>query len=176
MDPRLARLVVAAALVALSGCQPAARAAAQAAEPAPPAAPPATPAAPPATPDVPAKPSTAPRGIPNPAPEIEPAPGDAVVAVGQAVPFAGGRLHLVRVANDSRCPKDAQCIWEGEVTLDFVFTGERGTQAFQLARRSHPTAGAGDHTFSLAGFGPCAASKDLEAECATVTASAADTR
>lgn len=159
-----ARLVSPAACVALvlalSACQPVARAT-------PPQA------------DAPAAPATT--GMKHadvpPQPMPPQSPMQAVLTIGGDAPIANGRLRLLNMVSDSRCPKGAQCIWEGEVTLAFEFADGAGKHAFQLARRAQPTAGAGAVAFHLEGYGACPAGvAAAPAECATVTAAAASTR
>jgi hypothetical protein len=158
---RLIAVPAAAALLMLAACQPAARA---------------TPTADPAP-----TPPTAPAQVPKPEvhpsdPAPQPAPAQVVLAVGQDAAVANGRLKLLRVVSDSRCPKDAQCIWEGEVTLAFEFVDAGGAHPFQLAKRGQPSASVGDTAFTIAGFGPCPAGHGAPAECATVTTAGAALR
>ena len=161
MSRRLVSHAACAALVlALSACQPAARA----------TSPPGDAPAPPAS-------TGTKRGKVPPEPMPPQTPMQAVLKVGGDAPIADGRLRLLSVVSDSRCPKGTQCIWEGEVTLAFEFRDAAGKHAFQLARRTTPTASAGATAFHLESFGACPG--DVAAtptECATVTATTAPTR
>jgi hypothetical protein len=54
-----------------------------------------------------------------------------------------GSLRYVRVANDSRCAPDVQCVWAGDAEVAFAWTPAHGTaQAFSLHTgkdpRQHP--------------------------------------
>lgn len=145
----------------LGACQPAARA-----TPAPEPSSPATTTT--ATPAAPKQPSL----------EVQPPPAGgptrATLAVGGSATIANGRLRLLRVVNDSRCPKDAQCIWEGEVTLAFDFNNGSGNTEFEVSQRRNPTATVGERSFTLKDYGPCGGSKqDAAKECATVVLGAA---
>ena len=53
---------------------------------------------------------------------------------GQARDFAGaGTLRYGRVASDSRCPPDRQCVWAGDAIVAFSWTPAGGAaEAFEL--------------------------------------------
>jgi hypothetical protein len=126
---RLAPAVVVACSVLLAACQPAARA-------------------------------SGPQRATAPAPEEAPQawPTSLVLGIGERVPLAGGSLVLQRIAADSRCPKGAQCIWAGEVTLAFEYTPAGGAaRGFQLSERTTPRTSLGSHDIELTGFAPCPA-------------------
>lgn len=117
------------------------------------------------------------------APEAEEAPQawptSLVLAIGERVPLAGGSLRLERIAADSRCPRGAQCVWAGEVTLAFAHTPPGGAaRAFQLSERTAPRASLGDHDIELTAFGPCPAGHTpaSPAGCASVAFSASEVR
>ena len=53
-------------------------------------------------------------------------PVSAVVKYGDSVTLADGRvLAFVDVVEDSRCPADAMCIWQGRAIVAFNLDGER---------------------------------------------------
>ena len=96
-------------------------------------------------------------------------PDGATLAVGERATIGNGRLRLLRIVSDSRCPEGAHCIWEGEVTLAFDFNDGSGNRTFELSQRRKPTAAVGDRNFTLQDYGPCRGSKLPAAkECATV--------
>ena len=53
---------------------------------------------------------------------------------GQTVTLAdNSRLRYVRVANDSRCPPDVQCVWAGDAIVAFEWSPAGGrAQGFEL--------------------------------------------
>ena len=118
------------------------------------------------------------------APEVpeapQPWPTSLVMAIGEEVRLGGGRLKLERIAADSRCPKDAQCVWAGEVTLAFTYAagGTAVPRAFQLSERGQPRYSLGEHDILLTGFGPCPAAHTpaSPAGCATVAFEASQLR
>ena len=126
---RTAALFIAACSLALAACQPAARASGT-------------------------------QRATAPAPEEAPQawPTSLVLGIGERVPLAGGSLVLQRIAADSRCPKGAQCIWAGEVTLAFEYAPPAGAaRAFQLSQRTAPRTSLGSHDIELTDFAPCPA-------------------
>jgi hypothetical protein len=42
---------------------------------------------------------------------------DVVLSVGQSVQIDGARIQLERIAEDSRCPSDVQCVWAGNARV-----------------------------------------------------------
>jgi hypothetical protein len=58
------------------------------------------------------------------------APGG--VKLGQVVHLGGPRVRADRVLEDSRCPIDAQCIWEGRLVLRVTLLGGRSTRDIDL--------------------------------------------
>jgi hypothetical protein len=110
------------------------------------------------------------------APVAAPAPTRATLAVGGSASLGDGRLRLLRVVSDSRCPEGAHCAWEGEVTLAFDFDDGSGRRGFELAQRRNPTATVGARSFTLKDYGPCRESKQKAVkECATVVLGGATT-
>ena len=113
-------------------------------------------------------------------PQAPPAwPASLVLAIGERAPVGAGTLKLQRIAADSRCPAEAQCIWAGEVTLAFVHAPAHGaSRSFQLSERTAPRTDLGGHAIELTGFGPCPAGHaPASAEgCATLAFSSAELR
>lgn len=147
---RIAALLIAASSLALAACQPAARA-------------------------------SGPQRATAPAAEEAPQawPTSLVLGIGERLPLAGGTLALQRIAADSRCPKDAQCIWAGEVTLAFEYTPPAGAaRAFQLSQRTAPRTSLGTHDIELTDFAPCPAghAPASPAGCASVAFRASEMR
>jgi hypothetical protein len=69
-----------------------------------------------------------------------PCPADAVIKlrIGQTaeLPNEDIRIKFTRVDEDSRCPKDVQCVWEGQVTVVLQFVlGEQKPVEFRLTLR-----------------------------------------
>jgi hypothetical protein len=81
---------------------------------------------------------------------------------GQSVSFDGGRLRIrfVRVASDSRCPVDVECVWAGnaEVLLELRLKGRRGTKTLRLNTNASPErpneAAYGRYNLKLSGLAP----------------------
>lgn len=99
-------------------------------------------------------------------------PTRVVLAVGEHADLGSGRtLTLQRVLNDSRCPKDVQCVWAGEVTLGFELSNAQGAQSFQLSTSTAKSASAASLDFELDDFSACPATPARAAglECATVS-------
>lgn len=60
------------------------------------------------------------------------------------------RLRFVAVTADSRCKPGLQCIWAGDATLEFQWTGSDGAQtAVSLNTPAEPRKSAGAWTFEL---------------------------
>ena len=63
------------------------------------------------------------------------------LAAGQTARVASGvTLTFVRVANDSRCPAGAQCVWAGELRIALSLNTNGETSAFDLSTMSEPSA------------------------------------
>lgn len=79
-----------------------------------------------------------------------------VLDAGQSVTLAaGGTLRYLRLATDSRCPPEVQCIWAGDAEVQFAWTpAGAATQTFSLHTgtepRSHALGGATLELRSLA--------------------------
>lgn len=133
----------------------------------------------------PPAPVAKPAQVPTPKPASPSAPlpdvasGTVVLGSGDEATVAPGtQLRFLRMVNDSRCPKDAQCVWAGEVTIEFELKSPSGTSRFQLSSARAPSTPVGALQFELQDYGPCPpASKHLtDAECATVATTSAATR
>ena len=75
-------------------------------------------------------------------------PGTSVSVTGE------GSLHYLKVANDSRCKPDVQCVWAGDAEVAFEWRPQGGdADAFSLhtgkGDKSHPI---GNHVLVLAGL------------------------
>lgn len=84
------------------------------------------------------------------------------IKVGRVVTLDGGRLRvrLARVASDSRCPVDVDCVWAGNAELLFE-VGERGRKKRTMLRlntNASPErpgeARYGRYTLKLSGLAP----------------------
>lgn len=91
--------------------------------------PPATPAEKP-----PSSPPSSPRQGQSPAkPRVQATPGaDFTLKIGQTAEVTGGSLIVAfeRVTDDSRCPKNTNCVWEGDAVVHLGLQGanaEKGT-------------------------------------------------
>jgi hypothetical protein len=99
------------------------------------------------------------------------APASVVLAAGESADLGSGRqLKFLRVQNDSRCPKDVQCVWAGEVTLAFELSTSEGSSNFELSSHTAKSASASWLDFELNDYGACPAAPKRAAsvECATV--------
>lgn len=84
------------------------------------------------------------------------------IKVGRVVTLDGGglRVRLVRVASDSRCPVDVNCVWAGnaEVVFEVGARGWRGKKTLRLNTNASPErTGAGRYgryTLKLMGLAP----------------------
>lgn len=98
-------------------------------------------------------------------------PASVVLAAGESADLGSGRsLKFLRVENDSRCPKDVQCVWAGEVTLAFAVSSAEGSSNFQLSTNTAKSASASWLDFELESYAPCPAApkRAAGAECATI--------
>ena len=82
-----------------------------------------------ATPSVPVSSVTA---VPVSSVTSVPAPADPIVLaglVGQSLPaIDGASVVVTAVTEDSRCPEDVVCVWEGELRVSAVWTDSGGNQ------------------------------------------------
>ena len=116
---------------------------------------------------------------PSATPASTPAPASIVISVGEETTIdTGTRLRLLRVVADSRCPKGAQCVWEGEVTLEFELTAPAGKKRFELSGSRSPRAAVGTRQFQLLDYQACpgGSGRMADAECATVAITTAALR
>lgn len=98
-------------------------------------------------------------------------PAQVVLTAGESADLGSGRsLKFLRVQNDSRCPKNVQCVWAGEVTLAFELATAEGSSNFQLSSSTAKSTSASWLDFELKDYGPCPAAPKRAAgvECATV--------
>lgn len=98
-------------------------------------------------------------------------PSSVVLAAGESADLGGGRsLKFLRLQNDSRCPKGAQCVWAGEVTLAFELLSAQGSSGFQLSSGTAKSASASGLDFELIAYGACPTTPKRAAgvECASV--------
>lgn len=99
------------------------------------------------------------------------APDHLVLAAGESADLGSSRsLKFLRVENDSRCPKDVQCVWAGEVTLAFELDTPEGSSKFQLSSHTAKSASASWLDFELISYGACPAKpgRPAGAECAAI--------
>lgn len=81
------------------------------------------------------------------------------VRAGRVVTLDGGRLRVrfVRVAEDSRCPEDVTCVWEGKAEVLFEVGGKSwgGKRSLKLhTSRGASEEGYGRYTVKLLALGP----------------------
>lgn len=77
-------------------------------------------------------------------------------------------LTFERVVSDSRCPKDVQCIWAGEVTIALRLKSPAGSDTFELSGRANARTVQG-HSIELVSYEACPggpAVTPLPGECA----------
>lgn len=131
------------------------------------------------------EPAPSPSQIPAPKPESLPAPtpgaspGTVVLGFGDEATVAQDtQLRFLRVVNDSRCPKDVQCVWAGEVTIEFELKTSSRKSRFELASSRAPTTAVGTMQFELKDYGACpvGGNRLADAECATVAITTAAIR
>ena len=109
----------------------------------------------------------------------EATPGTVVLGFGDEATVAPStQLRFVRVVNDSRCPKGVQCVWAGEVTIEFEVKSPSGKSRFELASSRAPATAVGTMQFELKDYSACpsASNRLADAECATVAITTAATR
>lgn len=84
--------------------------------------------------------------------------GGVEIKIGQEKKIEGGDLRVAfdRVAEDSRCPEGAQCIWEGNARVRLVARNSKGECAeFDLNTGVQPVEHQfGEYTIRLAGLSP----------------------
>ncbi|HUH11971.1 MAG TPA: hypothetical protein VMK65_02635 [Longimicrobiales bacterium] len=78
-----------------------------------------------------------------------------VLAVGGAARLADGfTLALIAVSEDSRCPSDVQCPWEGTATLVLRVTMDGASQELRLDTHQRREAAAGGYVVTLLNVAP----------------------
>ena len=107
----------------------------------------------------------------DPAPAT--AAGSLFLTVGMTVDVAPRTtLQFVRVVSDSRCPKDVQCVWAGEVTIEMELAAAGAKEKFELSGTASKRTVKG-HAIELLSYGPCPdggpAVTPLPGECAVVS-------
>ena len=81
---------------------------------------------------------------------------------------AATTLTFERIVSDSRCPKDVQCIWAGEVTIALRLKSPTGSDSFELSGRANARTVQG-HSIELMSYEACPggpAKTPLTGECA----------
>jgi len=81
--------------------------------------------------------------------------GDEVVfKLGESVQAQKNRVVLkITGINDSRCPSDVVCVWQGEARVYFEFDNN-GKNALLLTTLLHPKDTVGDYIFTLLDVSP----------------------
>ena len=77
-------------------------------------------------------------------------------------------LTFVDIVSDSRCPKGAQCVWAGEVTIAMKLATPLGNKSFELSGQAS-TQSALSYRVELLEYGACPggpAITPLPGECA----------
>lgn len=160
---RWAPLIAAAPLLALTACGSADAGSSSSDPPPEPASAPASPA-----PGSSAPGSSAPRAPSKPLPDAT-RPGGAQVAPGQDFTLRrGGTARLkdgtltvtFESVADSRCPKNATCVWEGDAIVTLQVAGAKGAPApykLHTNRRLAASVKAAGHTIRLLDLQPAAA-------------------
>lgn len=133
------------------------------------------------TPPAEAVPSPIKETTPMPPPTPTPAPTTPnpaasndllVLGIGQSAEIAPATtLRLNRIAGDSRCPADVQCVWAGEVRLALTLTSPAGSTDFELSEMTANSATVQSFQIELSSFGPCASAPSKAAptaECASL--------
>jgi len=94
----------------------------------------------------------APQPAPEPAPQPEAATlgNPVVLRVGEAASFEGGLKITLKAINDSRCPKDVQCVWAGELAALVSIEGpDAPAIALRLGQTTSPKGAAYGFTLAL---------------------------
>jgi hypothetical protein len=131
---------------------------------------PATDSAPPAEPTpTPAEPARSDAGSGTPAKPGAAQHGPYVLGKGMTADIGPATtLSFERIVSDSRCPKDVQCIWAGEVTIALRLKSPAGSDSFELSGRANSRTVQG-HSIELMSYEACPggpAVTPLPGECA----------
>lgn len=51
---------------------------------------------------------------------------------GKSIPVESTSVMLVQVLEDSRCPKDVQCVWAGQAKVEVLITDGEGTKSTKV--------------------------------------------
>lgn len=70
-----------------------------------------------------------------------PAPRTVTARIGETVHVHGIRLRPIEVLEDSRCPQNARCVWQGRVRLSVRMGGARGMTHELVLGKPVPMAG-----------------------------------
>lgn len=76
----------------------------------------------------------------------------ATLVVGSAVTFDGGLVVTLDAIDDSRCPKDVQCIWAGELSPSLHIRGGavgENEMTLRMGTMTAPIKGAGGYAFAI---------------------------
>ncbi|MFV2173279.1 hypothetical protein ACFHW2_20715 [Actinomadura sp. LOL_016] len=71
----------------------------------------------------------------------------------------GFAVEFLGVAQDGRCPRDVQCVWEGDATVNVEITAAGASpvvRELHTGRRSATRTTVGGHTVGLLGLAPAA--------------------
>ncbi|MHC9510362.1 rhodanese-like domain-containing protein [Kangiella sp. M94] len=77
-----------------------------------------------------------------------------IVSVGEKVVFKDSSIEFLEIANDSRCPKGAQCVTEGQATLNFIYSTPTSAESFAVNTSDDSVRQFGDVTIGLVSFDP----------------------
>lgn len=77
-----------------------------------------------------------------------------ILSEGERVSFKDTTLEFLDIANDSRCPKGAQCVAEGDATLSFIYSTPTSAESFSLSTSANSVRQFGDITIGLMSFDP----------------------
>ncbi len=73
------------------------------------------------------------------------------LSLNSQVVFSDGLTVTLKEINDSRCPKDVQCVWAGELSGVLVLSGDNtsATQEIRLSTVVNKTVNVGQYTFTI---------------------------
>ena len=73
---------------------------------------------------------------------------------GQSGSCNGLALSFVKIISDSRCPINANCVWEGEATVELAIGDQTLTLSLHAGHPEKSTGKAGDYTVKLLEVSP----------------------